>query len=165
MVADSPDVDPMPLDQDPVLLIQVLSRSLADRMMEDLAASGLGDVRESDGYVFQHLLPGPLPVGALADRLGITQQGASKALKDMEHRGLVRRVVDADDARVRLVGLTERAHDAVRSGRRTRREVAAEWDALLGDRQAAALRRMLARAADHLGSSRAVADRTIGRPD
>lgn len=56
------------------------------------------------GYVFQHLSLGPLPVTELAGRLAITQQATSKAVADMETRGLVRRVNDPGDARGRAPG-------------------------------------------------------------
>ena len=71
------DEPPAPLGADPALMVQALARRIATRTMADVAADVGGAVRESDGYVFQHLLPGPLKFGELAERLGITQQGAS----------------------------------------------------------------------------------------
>jgi hypothetical protein len=38
----------------------------------------MDDLRFADGFVFQQLVPGPLPIGALARRLGVSQQAASK---------------------------------------------------------------------------------------
>ena len=155
---------PLPLDEDPALMVQVLARHLAGRALEDVRDAGVDDIRESDGYVFQHLLPGPLPVGELAARLGITQQGASKAVRDMERRGLVRRTADPADARVRRVELTDRAVVAVAAGRASRRRFAAAVVAELGPTRAAALRRDLRRVLAASGAERAVRDRNVPAP-
>ena len=68
----------------------------------------MGDLRFADGVVFQHLVPGPIAIGALAERLGVTQQAASKAVADLERRGYVERAAGAADGRVRHVSLTAR---------------------------------------------------------
>src|SRR3712207_2346212 len=92
--------------------------AMADEVQRRIAADGMGDLRFADGFVFQHLVPGPLPIGALAERMGVTQQGASKAVADLERRGYVERAADERDARVRTVRLTERGHAAIEAGRR-----------------------------------------------
>ena len=65
--------------------------AMADEVQRRIAADGMGDVRFADGFVFQHLVPGPLAIGALADRMAVTQQAASKAVADLERRGYVQR--------------------------------------------------------------------------
>lgn len=49
--------------------------------------------------VFQHVLAGPLSISALAERMGVAQQAASKAVADLERRGLLRRAPDPAEAR------------------------------------------------------------------
>ncbi len=156
--------DPLPLHDDPALMVQVLARRLASLQLADVDRAGVGDVRESDGYVFQHLLPGPLPVGDLAARLGITQQGASKAVVDLERRGLVRRRTDPADRRVRRVELTEHALRAVDAARASRMAFARAVEEELGARRSAALRRDLARLVDSTGAARTVEERDVQAP-
>ena len=156
---------PLPLERDPALLVQVLARALAATTMDRVRESAGPDVRESDGYVFQHLMPGPLTVGELAERLGITQQGASKAVLDMERRGLVRRLADPVDRRIRRIELTPVALDAVHAARRSREAFAATVDETLGPRRAATFRRALVDLLAATGAHAAVERRSIPAPD
>ena len=97
--------------------------ALADEVQRRIAADGHDELRMADGVVFQHLVPGPRTIGSLAERLGVSQQAASKAVADLERRGYVRRAADPDDGRARIVALTERGEDAIAAGRRHRAAV------------------------------------------
>src|SRR5262245_11982961 len=77
--------------------------AMADEVQRRIAEDGMGDLRFADGVVFQHLVGGALAIGALGDRMGVTQQAASKAVADLQRRGYVERVAGADDGRVRHV--------------------------------------------------------------
>ena len=156
---------PLPLDRDPALAVQVLARQLAASTMGDVRAEVGAQVRESDGYVFQHLLPGPLTVGELAERLGITQQGASKALLDLERRGLVTRTPDPRDARIRRVSLTADALAAVHAARGSRETFAALVETTLGPRRAATFRRALVELLAATGGDEVVEERSVPAPD
>ena len=107
----------------------------------------MDDLRFADGVVFQHLVPGPRTIGSLAERLGVSQQAASKAVADLERRGYVRREADPDDGRARIVALTERGEAAIEAGRRHRAAVEAELADRLGPERIEAARRTLARRA------------------
>jgi DNA-binding MarR family transcriptional regulator len=48
----------------------------------------------------------PLPVGELAERLGVTQPGVTRTLAQLAEAGLVEVVTSPEDARRRLVSLT-----------------------------------------------------------
>src|SRR3712207_1474111 len=80
-----------PRDADLSLAALFAGWAMADAVQQRLATDGFADARFADGVVFQHLVGGSLAVGALAERLGVTQQGASKAVADLERRGYVRR--------------------------------------------------------------------------
>lgn len=147
---------------DLVLQIQALARQLSRRTMAEL---GLDDVRESDGYVFQHLVPGPLPVSVLAERLGVSQQAGSKAVADLERRGLVERTADPDDARVRQVVLSARGWAAVEGARRVRAELVAEVERVLGPTRRRRFERDLAEVLDHLGGLDVLLSRRLRAPD
>jgi len=69
--------------------------------------------------VFQHLVPGALPVGELARRMAVSQQAASKAAAELERFGYLERTPDPGDARVRRLALSGGGGglDAVRARR------------------------------------------------
>jgi DNA-binding MarR family transcriptional regulator len=71
-------------------------------------------------------------VGEIAANLAVTSQAVSKMVRELEGLGYVERIVGAGDARVRLVGLTERGRAAVQAGRDVRARVNRELGAALG---------------------------------
>ena len=95
-----------PRDADLPLASMFAGWALADEVQRRIAADGLDDLRMADGVVFQHLVPGPQPIGELAARLGVSQQAASKSVADLERRGYVRREADPADGRARRAALT-----------------------------------------------------------
>ena len=124
--------------------------ALADEVQRRIAADGMDDLRFADGVVFQHLVPEPRTIGSLAERLGVTQQAASKAVADLERRGYVRRAADPGDGRARLVGLTERGEAAIEAGRRHRAAVQRELAARLGEERVEAARATLLEALERV---------------
>lgn len=146
---------------DVALLLQTCGLLVSERVMADCVAAGCTDLRANDGYVFQHLLAGPRRVSELAPLLGVTQQGASKIVADMERRGYVTREVDAADARARTVTLTDRALLAVRTARASRERVADELEAAMGETRWARFRHGLDLAVDALGGIEALEGRRL----
>jgi DNA-binding MarR family transcriptional regulator len=138
--------------------------ALAGEIQRRLAAEGHDDLRFADGFVFQHLIGGPLPIGALAQRLEVSQQAASKTVADLERRGYVTRTPDPADARARLVTLTDRANDAIEAARRHRAALAEELADRLGPRRVEAARRLLIDAVAELGGAEAVRGRRVRAP-
>jgi len=138
--------------------------AMADAVQRRLAAAGYGDIRVADGVVFQHLVVSPQPIGALAERLGVTQQATSKSVADLERRGYVRRTPDPDDARARIVRLTPRGEAVIEAGRRVRAALAAELAAELGPRRAEAARRFLVDVVERLGADEPVRRRRVRPP-
>jgi DNA-binding MarR family transcriptional regulator len=133
--------------------------AMAEEVQRRIADDGMGDLRFADGVVFQHLVGGPLAIGALGERMGVTQQAASKAVADLQRRGYVERAAGAGDGRVRQVSLTARGHAAIEAGRRHRAALEAEQQ-----RDPADLGEPAAEVADRVeeGAER-VADRGTGR--
>jgi DNA-binding MarR family transcriptional regulator len=138
--------------------------ALADEVQRRIAADGMADLRFADGVVFQHLVPGPRTIGALAERLGVSQQAASKAVADLERRGYVRREADPADGRARRVALTARGEAAIEAGRRHRAAVEAELAERLGPRRVEAARRTLVDALEAFGGGAAVRGRRVRPP-
>ena len=138
--------------------------ALADEVQRRIAADGLDDLRFADGVVFQHLVAGPRTIGSLAERLGVTQQAASKAVADLERRGYVRREADPGDRRARQVALTERGDAAIAAGRRHRAAVGAELADRLGAERVEAARTALLEALEAYGGAAAVRGRRVRPP-
>ena len=156
---DAAEVDPAGLDL--VLAALFAGLALNEQVTDRLHADGFGDLRFSHGFVFQHLVPGPLPVGELARRMGVSQQAASKAAGELERLGYLERTPDPADARVRRLGLSAHGRAAVAAGRAARATVAAELDAALGARRAARLRADLTAALAAAGGLDAVRARRV----
>jgi len=138
--------------------------AMADEIARRLGAAGYGDVRFADGVLFQHLVEAPRTIGALAARLGVTQQAASKAVADLERRGYVERTADPDDARARLVRLTARGEGVIAEGRRVRAALVAELAAEHGPRRVEAARRLLVDVLAGLGAEDGVRRRRVRPP-
>jgi len=138
--------------------------AMADEIQRRLAAAGFDDVRFNDGVVNQHLVGGPLTIGALAERLGVTQQAASKSVADLERRGYVERTPDPDDARARLVGLTERGRAVIAAAREQRAALGTELAERLGERRVEAARRLLLDVVAGLGGEPAIRGRRVRPP-
>ena len=138
--------------------------ALAEELQRRLADDGFGDLRFADGFVFQHLVGGPVMIGALAERLEVTQQAASKSVADLERRGYVARTPDPADARARRVVLTERGEAAIERARRHRAAIAAELADRLGPRRVDTARRLLNEIVAELGADTAVRGRRVRAP-
>jgi DNA-binding MarR family transcriptional regulator len=66
-----------------------------------IAGAGFADLRPAHGFVFQHLVRGPIAISELARLLGMTAQGASKLVIELEGLGYVCRQTDPADLRSR----------------------------------------------------------------
>jgi DNA-binding MarR family transcriptional regulator len=153
-----------PADADLSLAALFAGWALADELQRRIEADGLGRPRMADGVVFQHLVPGPLAIGELAARMGVSQQAASKAVADLERRGYVRRQADPDDGRARHAALTARGDAAIAAGRRHRAALEAELAARLGPARIEEARRVLLDILEALGGAAAVRGRRVRPP-
>jgi DNA-binding MarR family transcriptional regulator len=138
--------------------------AMADEIARRLAAAGYDDIRFADGVVFQHLVAAAMPITALAARLGVTQQAASKTVADLERRGYVERTPDPRDARARIVRLTARGEAVVAAGREQRAEVVEELVERVGRGRAEAARRLLVDVIEALGADETIRRRRVRPP-
>jgi DNA-binding MarR family transcriptional regulator len=161
----NPPTGPLaPLDLDTGTLALFVGFAAADDVQNRLAAEGFGDLRFSHGYVFQHLVEAEPTVGELAERLGMTQQGASKAVAELERLGYTERVPAPGDARVRLVRLTARGREAVAAARRARAALEERLRERCGADRLAEGRGLLAVLLDELGGTAGVRRRDVRPP-
>lgn len=155
---------PSPDTLDLSLLALFAGWAMTDEIQRRLATQGFGELRFNDGVVIQHVLAAPLSISALAERMGVTQQAASKAVADLERRGLLRRDPDPGDARTKLLHLTEHALAAVEATRALR---AALHDELVSEFGAAWIdgsRTLLAGVISRYGAGDAVSGRQVRPP-
>jgi DNA-binding MarR family transcriptional regulator len=107
-------------------------RVLIDGLHAELARQGHPDVRPVHGFVLQAVGPDGTTAVELGRRLGITKQAAAKHIEALERLGYVRRAADPDDARRKLLRLTDRGADSLARSARIFDELRAEWAEMLG---------------------------------
>ena len=107
-MSDEPDIG---------VLLALAYQEFVTRLHEDLGTQGYGDLARSDGYVFRALDAGSMTTSALADRLGISKQGAGQLVTDMTRRGYLRSRPDPSDGRARLLELSDRGRSALSAAR------------------------------------------------
>ncbi|MBI3791092.1 MAG: MarR family transcriptional regulator [Gemmatimonadetes bacterium] len=100
------------------ILLNVAYGRFKGRLHAHLRARGFDDLGPSHGYVFRALADGPLLLARLAERMGISPQGALKVVQDMVAGGYVAREADPDDARAKRLSLTPRGRRALAEARR-----------------------------------------------
>lgn len=105
------------------LWVGLSAPAVTEVILQQVEAAGHAGVKPSHGYVIQRLIGNRPTIGQLADSLGMTQQGASKQITDLEHLGYVERVEDDDDERIRYVQLTAAGQEMLDAGRRARAEI------------------------------------------
>jgi DNA-binding MarR family transcriptional regulator len=157
-------VHPTPDGLDLSLTALFAGWAMTDEVQRRLAGPGYGDLRFNDGVVIQHVLAAPLSITALAERMGVTQQAASKAVADLERRGLLSREPDPADARTKLLHLTEHAENAVAATRNLRRELEEELVAEYGAERVDDARALLALIIGRYGGGDAIRGRRVRPP-
>jgi DNA-binding MarR family transcriptional regulator len=125
------------------ILLGLGYQEFVDELHTKLQAEGFTDLGSAYGYVFRALAVEPLQLNRLATRLGITNQGASKLIDEMETRRYVERRPDPADARARLLVLAPRGNAALAAARRFHAAYERNLAKRIGSRPAAELRRLL----------------------
>jgi DNA-binding MarR family transcriptional regulator len=138
--------------------------ALAEEVQRRLAAEGFADARFGHGFVYQHLVAGPLPIGDLARAMDVTQQRASKATAELEALGYVTREPDPADARVRRIALTERGQAVIEASRRARASILDDLRARLGAERIEAAEELLREVLRETGADAAVSARRVRLP-
>jgi DNA-binding MarR family transcriptional regulator len=157
-------VHPNPADLDLSLLALFAGWAMTETVRRRMAENGFPEVRFNDGVVIQHLLTEPLSISALAQRMGVTQQAASKTVADMDRRGLLARHRSDTDARVTLIDLTDHARAAVDAARTHRAALDAELTADLGEARIAETRAALTAILSRLDADQSIRNRRVRPP-
>src|SRR5262245_43246273 len=139
-MSDENTLDPTSLDLLQLGLFAGMAANAAVRARLD--AKGFVGLRDSHGFIIQHLLRGPHSVSELACLLGITQQPVSKSAAELTRHGYIQDA-PSPDARVRKLRLSPRGRAAVQATRDYRRKLDAELAKLAGREAFESARRVL----------------------
>lgn len=96
-----------------------------------LASAGFSNVRQSHGYVVQHLIERERTITELARRMEVTQQAASKTVGEMIGLGILE-AVPAADRRAKRIRLSERGRKSVMVSRQERLRIEARLRRRIG---------------------------------
>ncbi|NUR27290.1 MAG: winged helix-turn-helix transcriptional regulator [Catenulispora sp.] len=127
-----------PQGSDLPLLLLLGFRALIDDVHAELAAAGHPDVRTLHGITFKAIGDG-ITASALGRRLGVSKQAAGKTIEGLEREGYVERVPDPDDARSKIIRLTERGREMRQLAWQIMAAQRSRWAERLGEEQLAAL--------------------------
>ena len=100
------------------ILLGLAYQTFVDELRADLQSRGFSDVGGAFGYVFRALDQEDLNLRQLAERLGMTDQGAAKIVNDMEAGAYVERYPDPVDGRVKKLRLARRGVAALGAARK-----------------------------------------------
>jgi DNA-binding MarR family transcriptional regulator len=152
------------MEIDLVTAVQLAGLALTTETLRRLRAEGHPDLRTAHGYLIQHVVEGPRPVGEIAARMRVTQQAVSKSVGELVGLGYLERAPALDDARVRLIGLSEHGRAAVAATRRIRAEIEAELSATLGPDRACVLHDAALAALEWAGGGDSMRARQVPEP-
>ncbi len=138
--------------------------ALADELQRRLADEGFADSRFADGVVFQHLVGGPVTISTLAEKLGVTQQAASKSVADLRAAATsaVGRIPPTPARASSL--LTDRGQAVIAAARKHRAALDAELRKALGDDRVEEARLLLVDLINRLGASPSLRARAVRPP-
>lgn len=131
--------------QNLALLLLAAGAAATDAIHAGVVAAGFADVRPTHGFAFVRLAPHGATVGELAEHLGVTKQAASQLVDELVRKGYTERNAHPDDARARLITLTDKGWACTRAADAAAANFAAQWASVLGDSTVAELRNTLIR--------------------
>jgi MarR family transcriptional regulator, temperature-dependent positive regulator of motility len=125
------------------------------RQLDELALGRAGEqagyrLRRSHTLLLPHIALEGTRMSDLAERLGVSKQAITQLVDELEGFGVVERVPDPDDARVRRVLFTPRGRQALLEGLVTLRDLEEELSRAIGKALMTALREALLAIHDRL---------------
>jgi DNA-binding MarR family transcriptional regulator len=126
-----------------------VSRALVDGISAGVRARGFDDLRPAHGFAFARLAPDGATITQLAEHLDVTRQAAAQLVDELIAKGYVQRGRHPDDARARLITLTDRGWACTRAAEAATADAVRPWAAILGEERLRALQDDLLRIAPH----------------
>jgi DNA-binding MarR family transcriptional regulator len=127
-------------------LLAMAFRSLIDDLHSRLAERGYDDVRPAFGFVLLEASRERSTIGDMARLMGNTKQAASKLVASVQERGYVSLNASTDDARAKVLKLTNRGVKLLQVVEEIYAELEHEWGKTLGKRALDTLKLDLERA-------------------
>jgi DNA-binding MarR family transcriptional regulator len=129
-----------------------------------LKKGGKGEVRESHGYVIQHLIESERSITELARRMEVTQQAASKSVAELVRLGMLEAAVGSDK-RSKVIRLSRRGWEGVKAARREREQIDSRLRKVLGKRDYGRVKEGLEVCLKELGGVARIQSRRIREPE
>jgi DNA-binding MarR family transcriptional regulator len=126
-------------------------------------AHGHHGMRDSYGFVIQHLIESDRSITELARRMEVSQQAASKSIAELVRRGIVEARV-AEDRRTRRVRLSKRGWELVRFTRNARHAIDTRLQLAVGTKDYDNARKTLMACLESLGGIGRVRTRRVKPP-
>ncbi|MBH0781884.1 MarR family winged helix-turn-helix transcriptional regulator [Nocardia bovistercoris] len=123
----------------------IAHRSMEQRIYAALAEAGYDDITVAQGRVASRIAPPGSRLTELAEQAQVTKQTAGFLVDQLTRAGYVRRVPDPDDARARLVRLTDRGLELAAYANTVAAAIENEWTDHLGKARMRQLRDTMAR--------------------
>lgn len=120
-------------------------RNYSQLAFTKIGQRGHGDLSLAHMNLFPHLDLKGTRITALAERMGVSKQAVGAMVAELEARGYLRREVDPDDRRAVLITFTETGWRFLQDSYEIKREIEAEYAAILGTEGLNDLRDLLLR--------------------
>jgi len=124
------------------LLLFIPYRFMETAVLNALRRAG-HDIPLNQARVFQRIMPAGSRLTELAEAAQLTKQTVGSIVDQLELAGYVQRVVDPDDARARLVVITDRGKELIELSIPVVGEIERAWEAYLGAARFQQLRKSL----------------------
>jgi DNA-binding MarR family transcriptional regulator len=124
-------------------------RAYGTHAVESLRARGYTDLGAAHAAILPHIDVQGTRISVIAERSGMTKQGAGQVVDDLARQGLVERIPDPTDGRATLVVFTESGWNYLRAAADLKQEIESEYAALLGEERLRELSEDLARIIDY----------------
>ena len=128
-----------------------------------MVKEGFGDVRESHGYLIQHLIEQERSITELARRMGVTQQAASKAVAELLRLGAIE-AIGGTDRRSKRIRLSSEGWRCVELARKVRRQIERRLGKTVGSRKYGEAKGILLECLGELGGLERIRSRRIRPP-
>lgn len=107
-------------------------RAYSAHAIELLRARGYDQLGPAHAAILPHIEIEGTRVTVIAERAGMTKQGAGQVVDDLERQGLVERIPDPADGRAALVQFTDAGWDYLQAAAALKQEIETDYAQLLG---------------------------------
>lgn len=107
-------------------------RQLAEAADAELSRRGFPGITAANEFALRAIAGGAGSASELARRLSVSKQAAAKTIAVLEQRGYVGRAYDPEDARRKLLTVTELGYASMREGENIMADLRADWSERIG---------------------------------